>query len=90
MLRELIDVKTEKTQTFQVMFLRNDADQEVEVHEAEKVDFLRIHEHLQQGGSVFITSKCSQKLSRPKPKQERASRKRSAMRTVTAFYFDHV
>jgi len=90
MLRELIDVKIEKTPMFQVMLLRNDADQEVEVHEAEKVDFLRIQEHLKQGGSVFITSKCSQKLSRPTLKQRRASRKRSAMRTVTAFYFDHV
>ena len=90
MLRELIDVKTEKTQTFQVMLLRNDSDQEVEVHEAENVDFLRIQEHLKQGGSVFITSKCSQKLHRPSLRQSGVSRKRSAMRTVTAFYFDHV
>ena len=89
MLRELTDTKPEKTQTFQIMLLRNNADQEVEVHEAEKVDFLRIQEHLKEGGSVFITSKCSQKLSKPKPKQERVLRKRSAMRTVTAFYFDH-
>jgi len=90
MLRELIDIKTEKTPLFQVMLLRNDAAQEVEVHEGENVDFLRIQDHLKQGGSVFITSKCSQKLSGPTLKQRRASRKRSAMRTVTAFYFDHV
>ena len=89
MLRELIDAKTEKTQTFQIMLLKNDAEQEVEVHEAENVDFLRIQQHLQQGGSVFITSKCSQKLSRPTLKQRSASRKRNAMKTVTAFYFDH-
>jgi hypothetical protein len=89
MLRELIDIKNEKTPTFQVMLLRNDSEQEVEVHEAENIDFQRIQEHLKQGGSVFITSKCSQKLSRPSLKQRHLSQKRRAMRTVTAFYFDH-
>jgi hypothetical protein len=89
-LRELLDVKSEKSQTFQVMLLKNDASQEVEVHEAEKIDFLRVHDHLKHGGSVFITSKCSQKLTMPTFKNVREPRKRKPKRTVTAFYFNHV
>ena len=72
------------------MLLKNDNSQEVEVHEAEKIDFLRVHNHLKHGGSVFITSKCSQKLTIPTFKDVRAQRKRKAARTVTAFYFNHV
>lgn len=88
MLRELIDLKNEKTQTFQVMLLQNDASDDVEVHEAEAVDYLRIQEHLNRGGSVFITSKASQKLDLTKLKQRKTPR--NHLRTVTAFYFDHV
>ena len=63
MLRELLRVNSDKTQMFQVLLLRNDASQEVEIQEANEVDFLKVQEHLKQGGSVFITSKNSQKLN---------------------------
>jgi len=89
MLRELIQAENEKAYTFQTMLLKDDASREVEVHEAQEVDFCRIQEHLRQGGSVFITSKHSQKLPMP-TLTRRAPRKRKAARIVTALYFDHV
>ena len=89
MLRELLQVNSDKSRMFQVLLLRNDASQEVEVQEANEVDFLRVQEHLKQGGSVFITSKNSQKLNITE-EMKRARRNRIKMKTVTAFYFDHV
>lgn len=90
MLRELIQIENTKECTFQTMLLTNDASREVEVHESQEVDFGRIQEHLKRGGSVFITSKLSQKLPLPTVPGRRAPRKRKAVRTVTALYFDHV
>jgi hypothetical protein len=83
-LREPIEIKTEKIPTYQVMLLCNDASKQVEIHEERDVDFIRIQEHLQQGGSVFITSATSQKIAPPRTPRRRA------LKTVTAFYFDHV
>jgi hypothetical protein len=88
-LREIIAQKTEKIPTYQVMLLCNDAGKQVEVHEERDVNFSRIQEHLQHGGSVFITSRSSQKIPAVTISQKRAQRRR-ALRTVTAFYFDHV
>ena len=51
---------------FQILLLNNDSDQDVEVQESEQVNFLRVKEHLKNGGSVFITSKESQKTLVPK------------------------
>jgi len=84
----LVEIKDEKTRTFQVMLLDNDTNNQVEVHEEAEISFSRIQEHLQRGGSVFITSKPSQKmeLSTMTGKVQR----RRATKTVTAFYFDHV
>ena len=87
MLKSLIAVKKEKVQTFQVLLLDNGSGQDVEVEEAEQVDFARIQEHLASCGSVFITSKNSQKIA--PPKDRKVNRKQSHMRNVTAFYFDH-
>jgi hypothetical protein len=84
MLSEPIEMKTENLLTYQVMLIRNDASTEVEIHEERNVDFSRIQEHLQQGGSVFITSKPQQKILAPRLQRRRA------IKTVTAFYFDHV
>jgi hypothetical protein len=67
MLRQILETKKAKPK-FQVLFLHNDAAQEVEVHDVRQVDFLTIKEHLEHGESVFITSKPSQKLNEPKPK----------------------
>jgi hypothetical protein len=55
---------------FQVLLLDNDASQDVEVQEAEQVDFCQVKEHLQNGGSVFITSKETQKMQAPKTKAQ--------------------
>jgi len=62
MLQEILEVKKEKVPVFQVLLLHNDASQDVEVQEADEVDFFRVQDHLERGGSVFITSKNSQKL----------------------------
>jgi len=88
MLKSLIAVKKEKVQTFQVLLLDNDSGQDVEVEEAEQVDFARVQEHLASGGSVFITSKNSQKIT--PPKDRKPNRKQSHIRNVTALYFDHL
>jgi len=89
MLKEILEVKREKSHVFQVLLLHNDASQEVELQEAEEVDFLSVQDHLKQGGSVFITSKNSQKLKVPMEKAK-DYRNANAMKTVTAFYFDHI
>jgi hypothetical protein len=69
MLNSAFAVKKEKSPVFQVLLLDNDANQEVEDQEAEQVDFVRVQEHLARGGSVFITSKNSQKIALPKEKK---------------------
>jgi hypothetical protein len=77
MLKSLIAVENEKVQVFQVLLLDNGSSQDVEVEEAEHVDFARVQEHLASGGSVFITSKSSQKIAPPRNKK--AKRKSSRM-----------
>jgi hypothetical protein len=58
--------KTSKPSQFQILLLDNDASQDVEVQEAEDVDFCQVKAHLRNGGSVFITSRASQKIRPPK------------------------
>jgi len=55
-----------KPSLFQVLLLDNSPSQDVEVQEAEQVDFGVVKEHLRNGGSVFITSKDSQKIQHSK------------------------
>ena len=74
MLKNSAEVKKEKARLFQVLLLDNDGSQ-VEVEEAERVDFLRVQRHLKSGGSVFITSKNSQKLTVPKEKRGHKKRR---------------
>ena len=50
---------------YQVLLLDNDQSQDVEVQEAEQVDFGVVKEHLKNGGSVFITRKDTQKIDLP-------------------------
>jgi hypothetical protein len=83
MLRQILETKKAKSK-FQVLFLRNDTGQEVEVHDVKQVDFLTIKEHLENGESVFITSKPSQKLNGPKPKASKSIK----IRLATAFYLE--
>jgi len=85
MLKSLIEVKKEKPWEFQVLLLNNDASQEVEVREAKQVDFLRVQEYLAHGGSVFITSTSSQKLTMPNEKN--LPRNKNDTRKVTASQF---
>lgn len=53
--------KTGRSSLFQVLLLDNNS-QNVEVQETEQVDFCTVKHHLQNGGSVFITSKNKQKI----------------------------
>ncbi len=62
--------KQSKPSMFQVLLLHNDASQDVAVQVAEQVDFCAVKEHLQNGGSVFITSTDSQKIQYPKTKAQ--------------------
>jgi hypothetical protein len=68
-LKDCIETKEAKTPTFQVLLLDNDASDDVEVQEAYQVDFFQVKKHLKNGGSVFITSKDSQKQLYPKAKR---------------------
>ncbi len=88
MLRKMLKIRKIKAPKFQVLFLRNDASQEVEVQEVKEVDFLTVKERLEQGESVFITSKNSQKINAPKPKD--LIQKSMKTKLVTAFYLDRV
>jgi hypothetical protein len=66
MFSKVLDLKKEKS-IFQVLFLRNDPSQAVEVHEVDEVDFSTIQASLENGDSVFITSNRSQKISHSEP-----------------------
>jgi len=69
--------KRNRPSVFQVLLLDKDDGEDVEVQESKKVDFFQVKEHLKNGGSVFITSKGSEKLSYPKAKaQQNYSRSR--------------
>jgi len=70
MLKRVITVREDKPRIFQVLLLDNDGSEDVEVEEAEHVDFDRVEEHLAHGGSVFITSKRSQKIMASRDKKE--------------------
>ena len=87
MFSEMLETKKVKSRNYEVLFLRNDRDQNVEVHEVKKVDFLAVKERLERGESVFITSKTSQKVMSPTQKIKTRSVK---TKLVTAFHFDHV
>ncbi|XHH09507.1 MAG: hypothetical protein ACFCUE_02450 [Candidatus Bathyarchaeia archaeon] len=55
-----------KEPLFQVLLLDNDETLDVQVQEAQTVNYSAVKEHLKNGGSVFITTKKQQKLSPPK------------------------
>ena len=76
--------KKSKPSVFQVLLLDNDAGEDVEVQESKQVDFFQVKEHLKNGGSVFITSRGSQKLSYPKAK---AQQNYSKSRRTCGFLF---
>ena len=86
MLSEMLETKKTKQPFYEVLFLRNDANQDVEVHQVKHVDFLTVKERLERGESVFITSKRAQKLAPPEEKQTAALK----TKLVTAFHFEPV
>jgi uncharacterized protein YndB with AHSA1/START domain len=55
-----------KPQLYQILLLDNDSSDDVEVQEADQVNFFQVKEHLKNGGSVFITTTGSQKQLFPK------------------------
>lgn len=61
----MVDKKS-KTPLFQVLLLENNASLNVQVQEAQRVDYSTVKQHLKSGGSVFITTKKPQKLTPPK------------------------
>ena len=77
-----------KSSVFEVLLLGNDESEDVEVQEVTQVDFFQVKEHLKNGGSVFITSKGSQKMSYPKTKaQQNYSNSRE---TYRLFFRQHL
>jgi hypothetical protein len=75
--------KRSKPSLFQVLLLNNSQSQDVEVQEAEQVDFGIVKKHLRNGGSVFITSKDTQKVTYPKAKAQTSySRSRRTLGTI--------
>ena len=51
---------------YQVLLLNNGKSRDVKVQETDLIDFGQVEDYLRHGGSVFITSKRSQKLAPPK------------------------
>lgn len=51
----------EKEAPFQLFFLENGSNQNVEVVDTDEIDFEEVKRHLEEGNSVFITSKREQK-----------------------------
>lgn len=91
MLRETFQLRMSKPQVFQALFLSNDKTERVEVLEDERIDFTRVQEHLESGGSIFITSKSSQKLKLKLPRNvKKPSFRKNKMTTVTTYYIDHM
>jgi hypothetical protein len=85
MFGEVLGMEKHSSRRFQVLFIRNDSP-DVEIHEVSQVDYLTIQEHLEQGESVFITSRRSQKITPPQPNTKRS--RISKTRVATAFYLD--
>ncbi len=84
---KMLNIKGVKSPKFQVLFLRNDPSQEVEVHEVKQVDFQTVQERLENGETVFITSKDTQKL---KPSRKDDVSVNGKTKLVTTFNLDHL
>jgi|WetSurMetagenome_2_1015567.scaffolds.fasta_scaffold858993_2 hypothetical protein len=54
------DLALERTKMFDILYVRNDEDQSVEVVEVSIIDFNTILENLNEGNSVFIAPKKTQ------------------------------
>jgi hypothetical protein len=89
MLSEIFKTKkANPRRKFQILFLRNDSSQEVEVHEVKNVDFFTVQERLEHGESVFITSKNAQKIKAPR--LESNAPRSIKTKCATAFYLEGI
>ena len=79
-LRNVIEVDEGKP-LFQLFFLKDDENQDVEVKEVKEIDFAEIEKRLKDGESVFITRKRKQKLNTRLVAEEDAAEH---------WYFSHV
>jgi len=52
----------EKKPVFQLIFLNNDKDQNVEVKEVDEIDFAEVKMRVEKGDSVFITKRENEKI----------------------------
>jgi len=68
-LKKDVDKNGEKL-LFQLFFLKDNEDQNVEVKEVEEIDFRKVKEHLEKGESVFITLKRKEKVETRLVKEE--------------------
>ena len=73
MLSETLKIEKDQSNKFQVMLIHNDS-QDVEVNDVSQVDYRTIQKHLEKGGSVFITSKGSQKIKTPQKRKKSSKR----------------
>ena len=78
----LFEVQQKENPKFQLIFLKDDEDQSVEVVEVEEIIFTEVEKRLEQGESVFITSKQKRNL-----KPNMITRKESHTEIV---YFSHL
>jgi hypothetical protein len=87
MLSRILKNKKTKERCYEVLFLQNNANEDVEVHQVKHVDFLTVKERLEQGESVFITSRSAQKLV---PSSKKSKTRSLETRMVTAFNFEPI
>ena len=55
-------IELEEDSVFQLFFLINNENQDIEIFEVREIDFTEVKERLEKGESVFITRKRKQKL----------------------------
>jgi hypothetical protein len=65
-----------------VLLLNNDKSQDVKVQETDLIDFKQVENYLRHGGSVFITSKRSQKLDPPKENKIQPNKNNAGKSTI--------
>lgn len=80
----MLDIEKIKPKSFQVLFLHDDPSQNVEVHEVGQIDYFAVQRHLEQGESVFITSKAAEKINPTDPVCQKMK-----TRLVTVLKFDN-
>ena len=73
---------------YQVLLLNNGKSRDVKVQETDLIDYWQVEDYLRHGGSVFITSKKSQKLAPPKENKNQPNKNDDEKNTI--WLFDHI